>query len=233
MCVESTPKATVAAFFDIDGTILPGPSLEMRLFRSLRSQRAIPLRNYAAWLRGAFQLLPRGLHSVKNENKLYLRGVPARYTRLPCNRHNGGPQFFPQALDRIRWHVRAGHQIVLVSGTLLPLAQEVALSLADHFETPVAIDLCATQLEERNGRWTGRVVGQPLFGKAKGIAVRQWAQNHNLSETNCYAYGNTVTDHWMLESVGEPVAVNPTRSLQRMASRRNWQVLHWKAPHAS
>ena len=40
----------VAAFFDLDGTLIGGPSLERRFFEELRYQGAIPLRNYFLWL---------------------------------------------------------------------------------------------------------------------------------------------------------------------------------------
>ena len=39
------------------------------------------------------------------------------------------PQFFPAALQRVWWHALRGDAIVLVSGTLLPLAKSVAFAL--------------------------------------------------------------------------------------------------------
>src|SRR5260370_13499398 len=43
----------VAAFFDLDGTLLARPSLERRFFSGLRYQRAIPVENYFLLLGGA------------------------------------------------------------------------------------------------------------------------------------------------------------------------------------
>src|SRR4029077_10693445 len=40
----------VAAFFDLDGTLILRPSLERRFFAELRQRRAIPMRNYFLWL---------------------------------------------------------------------------------------------------------------------------------------------------------------------------------------
>src|SRR6202043_3484906 len=65
----------VAAFFDIDGTLLAPPSLERQFFAGLRQQRAIPLRNYLLWLAQAFRLMPQGLEAMRHANKMYLRGV--------------------------------------------------------------------------------------------------------------------------------------------------------------
>ena len=46
----SATKTRVAAFFDIDGTLLAGPSLERRLFANLRYRRTILTTNYLHWL---------------------------------------------------------------------------------------------------------------------------------------------------------------------------------------
>src|SRR5438045_2885210 len=65
----------VAAFFDLDGTLVTRPSLEKRFFRMLRNRRAIPARNYLLWLREAMRLMPRGIGAILQANKMYLRGV--------------------------------------------------------------------------------------------------------------------------------------------------------------
>jgi len=65
----------VAAFFDLDGTLLPLPSLEQQFFRMLRYRREIPSMNYFLWLQEALKTLPRGIRAVTHANKMYLRGV--------------------------------------------------------------------------------------------------------------------------------------------------------------
>src|SRR5947208_13652124 len=56
---EMDKSARIAAFFDLDGTLMPLPSLERRFFRMLRKRHEIPLKNYFLWLGEALQLLPR------------------------------------------------------------------------------------------------------------------------------------------------------------------------------
>src|SRR5690242_13956783 len=73
--VNAEKNAKIAAFFDLDGTLLPLPSLERRFFRTLRRRREIPLRNYFAWLREVIGLLPHGIRAVTQTNKMYLKGV--------------------------------------------------------------------------------------------------------------------------------------------------------------
>src|SRR5260370_29785451 len=66
----------VAAFFDLDGTLVSLPSLEQRLFRTLRYRQEIHKKNYFFWLREAIRLIPRGISAILQGNKMYLRGAP-------------------------------------------------------------------------------------------------------------------------------------------------------------
>jgi len=75
--IAATNSRRIAAFFDIDGTLLAGPSLERHLFANLKYRRAIPARNYFLWLAHSFRLTPRGMQTILHANKMYLRDVPA------------------------------------------------------------------------------------------------------------------------------------------------------------
>src|SRR2546429_9533345 len=72
---EMDKSARIAAFFDLDGTLMPSPSLERRFFRMLRKRHEIPLKNYFLWLGEALQLLPRGITALAHTNKMYLKGL--------------------------------------------------------------------------------------------------------------------------------------------------------------
>ena len=247
-------RCDVAAFFDLDGTLLGLPSLERRLFRTLRYQRAIPAKNYFLWLCEAVRLMPRGVSAIAQANKMYLRGVETfdergggdgevslrlnagqqaegqasaaqrRKQRLPV------PTFFPQAIERVAWHARQRHEIVLVSGTVEPLARAAARAMETALSARginAAIRVCATRLGERDGTWTGRILGEAMFGEAKAQAAKRLAAEMRLDLARCYAYGDTANDRWLLDVVGKAAAVNPSRELARMAQAHGWAVLHW------
>src|ERR1700743_146050 len=59
--LREVDASRVAAFFDIDGTLLPLPSLERRFVSELRRERLIPIGNYVRWLPAAIRLVPGGL----------------------------------------------------------------------------------------------------------------------------------------------------------------------------
>jgi HAD superfamily hydrolase (TIGR01490 family) len=246
--MTSLPEARsqVAAFFDVDGTIVDRPSLERRFFATLRSRGAIPARNYFLWLARAAQLAPRGVGTIAHANKMYLRGVrihgnhllPDRGTAdsvALASRRNStrAPRhsFFQRAMERIAWHAAQGHAVVLVTGTLAPLANEVALALVLRLAVrgiTTSIGVCATRLEESDGRWTGRIVGDAMFAEAKMRAVQQLAKKAGFDLARSYAYGDSASDRWLLGAVGQPVAVNPSRELRRIARMLDWPMLWWK-----
>ncbi len=245
----STNAPRIAAFFDIDGTLLAGPSLERQFFADLRNCRGIPTRNYFLWLAHSFRLASRGIQTVLHANKMYLRGIPTlsstvtpvnfaeRRAYAAANSASSGSSasfefpFFPAALDQAAWHAAANHAIILVSGTLAPLAHRVALALTMRLvarNLVARVGVCATNLEEINRRWTGRLTGDAMFGQTKARAVRQVAAAHNLDLHRCYAYGDTFNDRWMLDAVGRPAAVNPSQDLERVARLNDWPVLRWQ-----
>jgi alcohol-forming fatty acyl-CoA reductase len=218
-------NSRVAAFFDLDGTLLPLPSLEHRFVANLRSAGAIPLASYLLWLIHAIRLAPHGLGAIAHANKTYLRGVKA-----DCLGGAAVPGFFPHALDRVCWHARRGHHIVLVTGTLAPLANQVAFALTLRLAVrgiTTSVGVCATQLEQSTGRFTGRIVGDVMFAEAKARAVWRLAASARLDLSRSYAYGDSVTDRWMLAAVGRPVAVNPSPELERLARLRDWAIFKW------
>ncbi len=137
---------------------------------------------------------------------------------------------YPEAIERVVWHAERGHLIVIVSGTLEMLAERAVrlleAELLGHGLTS-KIRLCATRLEEKHGRWTGRIAGEAMFGEAKARAVGRIATEADLDLQRCFAYGDGPSDKWMLEAVGKPVAVNPSNDLARIARRNDWAILRW------
>jgi HAD superfamily hydrolase (TIGR01490 family) len=220
------PEGNSAAFFDLDGTLVPLPSLERRFFRRLRYRKAIPARNYILWVREAMRLMPRGISAILQANKLYLRGVET-FDELG----GGGPSFFAQAIERVEWHAKQRHEIVLMSGTLEPLARGAARALEAELAARgimVTIPVFATRLEELDGRWTGRVLGEAMFGEAKARATKRLAEEKRLDLRRCYAYGDSLNDRWLLAAVGRPAAVNPSKDLAGIARMHGWPVLDWE-----
>jgi HAD superfamily hydrolase (TIGR01490 family) len=221
-------SARVAAFFDLDGTLVALPSLERRFIRMLLYRGEIPVKNNFLWLREAARLALRGISRMLQANKMLLRGIPADQWRSRGLRL--APSFFENGLERVSWHSRNGHLIVLLSGTLEPLAEAAGRAIESELAARgiiLAIRICATRLEEVDGTWTGKILGEAMFGEAKSRAAEKIASEMTLDLGHCYAYGDSADDRWLLAAVGRPFAVNPSADLAQFAETLGWPSLSW------
>ena len=80
--------------------------------------------------------------------------------------------------------------MILVSGTLDLLAQQVALALTLRLAmrgVSAKIGVCATRAERIDGHYTGKIVGAANFAEEKMIAIRRIAQESGFDLARCYA----------------------------------------------
>jgi len=226
MMGEQESSGRLAAFFDLDGTLVPEPSLERRFFSALRSSHSIPFSNYFRWGIEALRLLPKGLLAVQYNNKRYLNGVCSDL----AFGHMESIVFFEEGIARVLWHARQGHEIVLLSGTLEALALLAATALECELQVHNALlrpRVYATRLAENRGRWTGYPAGEVLYGPAKASALETFAKQEKIDLRQCHAYGNSLLDRHLLCAVGHAHAVNPGRELAALANEKNWPIWHW------
>jgi len=226
MIAGANGRSRIAAFFDLDGTLIPEPSLESRFFNELRKSGVIPFTNYLRWGVEALRLLPRGLLAVEHGNKRYLTGI---YRDLVF-RYVEAISFFEEGIARVVWHARQSHEIVLVSGTLEALARLAATALECELEArgvQVRARICATCQREERGQWTGYLAGEVIYGPAKARALEALANEQGFDLRQCYAYGNSVLDRHLLCAVGNSHAVNPGKRLAALANEKDWRIFDW------
>jgi len=217
-----------AAFFDLDGTLLPAPSLERRLVLSLVQRGELGVAQAGRWLARFLRFAARDWCAATSDNKKYLAGVSvSALEALLAARSPLGINFYPQGLDIVRRHAVLGYRVVFVSGTLTPLGRAVAREVEDrlHLRTPILV--CATELECAGEILTGESAGAHLSREEKAGVVRKLVTKHGWDLRECSAYGNTMADDGMLACVGHPFAVNPNPDLTERAQREGWPVLHW------
>lgn len=213
----------VAAFFDVDNTLLPGEASEVRFFRWLWRRRHIGWPEAWAsicWWGRHFPSL--SLHPLR-ERKLYLAGKPSQVIE-PLGeefcREALCPRVSPAAMRQMETHRQAGHAIILLTGTLDFLVDPIASSLeVDRYY--------AARLEHREGVYTGRLRDPLPYGEGKYLLMQQLGQEWGLDLGACYAYGDSPGDYETLRAVGHPTVVNPIRGMARIARHHGWPVVSW------
>ena len=132
------------------------------------------------------------------------------------------PYIYAEAAALIEEHQRAGRDVVLVSASGDELVRPIGAQLGIH-------DIIATRMGVKDGRYTGEVEFYAA-GPNKVTAVRQLAEQRGYDLANSYAYSDSVSDLPLLEAVGHPSAVNPGRTLRKIATDRGWQILSFRNP---
>ena len=126
---------------------------------------------------------------------------------------------YPKMREVIEEHRKAGRRIVIVTTGMAELVAHSKRALGED------IDIIGTTMRATDGIWEGRVDG-PLYGAHKAIAVREWAQRSNVDLAESYAYSDHYSDLAFLQTVGNPVAVNPDFRLRVHARKRGWPILN-------
>jgi HAD superfamily phosphoserine phosphatase-like hydrolase len=189
------PDPTGAAFFDVDNTMMMGASL-FWFARGLAARKYFTTRDLAqfAWQQAKFRL-------AGNESS----------DELMADRIWTGTRVLAQK------HLDAGQRVWLVTATPVELAAIIAKRLG-------LTGALGTVAEVKEGRYTGRLVGELMHGEAKAEAVRALAEREGLELERCTAYSDSSNDLPMLTEVGTAVAVNPDTELRAIARSRGWTV---------
>jgi phosphoserine phosphatase len=108
---------------------------------------------------------------------------------------------------------------------------------AFFFAEPIGRDLgfdevVGTRVAFSGGRCTGLVEGEIVEGAIKLAADRAIADRHGTDLARCAFYSDHVADLPLLEAAGRPVAVGPSRALERVARARGYPILAHGAPLA-
>jgi HAD superfamily hydrolase (TIGR01490 family) len=208
------------AIFDIDGTLLRGSS-ERRFWRYLWRQRRQGPRQLAAYVLFLLRYVPvGGIHTIK-KNKAYLMGLEtAEIERLAADfvAEDFPRTAYAPVVARLKQHLARGDVVLLLSGTLQPIADALGHTLG-------AKHVCATLCTESRGILSSAPPDRHPFHRAKVPLAREFAAQHNLDLRRATAYSDSYHDTELLESVGFPVVVNGDRKLLSTALERNWEVM--------
>ncbi len=224
MSQHSAPSR-IAAFFDVDNTLVPGTAIEVRFFHYLRRQGIAGWADAARSLWYLLQHLPPvSLHPLR-ERKLYLEGKRPETIEPLADafiQHDIRPLVSRAAVARLEEHQRSGHHVVFITGCPEFLIAPLAKFLG------VETTFCARPDLDAAGIYTGHLVLPVPYGEGKRLLVEEFAHERKLNLKDCHAYGDSPGDVDILLSVGHPLVVNPIRGMERIAAQYHWPIVRWE-----
>jgi HAD superfamily hydrolase (TIGR01490 family) len=214
----------VAAFFDLDETLLAGDSdalwhayLRQCGRAGVREKLLVGWHHWRSW-------------SGRRDDAAYvamqtrtIAGAAVEDVRRwyeECFVHLVQERLFPEAGRLVESHRRRGHRLVLCTRMNTLRCEPIQRRLG--FDAVIG-----TELEIADGRCTGRIVGALCAGVEKAARIERYAVAEGVDLGMSYAYGDSHADLPMLEAVGHPTAVNPDPVLRVVAREREWPVLRF------
>lgn len=123
------------------------------------------------------------------------------------------------AVDLVQQHREQGDTLLIITAT----NSFVTRPIADLFSIP---HLIGTEPEQQNNQFTGHIVGIPSFHTGKITRLQAWLSTQTVDLTGAYFYSDSQNDLPLLQTVDNPVAVNPDDILRAHALEQQWPILH-------
>lgn len=210
--------------FDLDNTLLAGDSdfewAQFLIEKGVLDREVFDARNrqfFEAYKAGTldihefldFQLKPLSRHS-----RAELDAWHAEFMEQKVR-----PMITRKARDLVESHKADARVVITATNSFVtwPIAREFGIE-----------NLIATEPEEVNGEFTGRVKGDPAFRDGKVKRLNAWLAEHGvewnkLQET--WFYSDSLNDLPLLNMVSHPVAVDPDETLKEHALANDWRVI--------
>jgi len=214
------------ALFDLDNTLLAGDSdfewAQFLIERRVLDREVYEARNlefYEQYKAGTldihefldFQLKPLSRHPRRQLDSWHSEFMAKKVKQLIA----------PGARKLIEQHMLNGDLCVIITATnsfvTAPIAQALGVSY-----------LIATEPEQQDGEFTGRVSGTPCFREGKIARLESWLDEHNLtwlSFLESWFYSDSLNDLPLLIKVTHPVAVDPDPTLRNHAEKNGWPII--------
>ena len=220
---------TIAAFFDVDGTLFTGHVWRGMLAYFRRTRGPWPVRAFwyahlPAYLLRKLKLIsqeqfrgPWGAHLawlVKGWQADQLQGLYdyiAHEYVTPYRRED--------TIGLLQQHRAQGHVIALVSTGFTDMTAAIGRTVG----ADIAV---GTDLIMKDGRCTGGTVRPIVIGAQKGVAAKAKLAKlgYDVDYAQSYAYADSITDMGLFDIVGNPRPVYADAELARVAKAKGWSV---------
>jgi HAD superfamily hydrolase (TIGR01490 family) len=222
---NGVPPPRVAAFFDLDKTLMAGSS-GIFFARAAYETGMISRRRLARDVYENLRFRLRGstddrADEVRRRVGEMIAGVPVRELARMSPRVLAGvlPRLYPHMLERAYAHQDDGLLVYILTAASQEMADLLAHVLA--FDGGLG-----SRSEIVDGHYTGRAAGPFNYREGKVVSMREVAEREGIDLAASYAYSDSESDLPMLRAVGHPVVVNPDADLRRIAIEEAWEIVH-------
>ena len=212
------------ALFDLDNTLLAGDSdfewAQFLIDQGVLDREVYEARNqqfYDQYKAGTldihefldFQLKPLSRHPRAQLDAWHREYMATRIV----------PMVAPGTPALLRRHAADVQMIVTATNSFVtaPIARHLGVA-----------HLIATEPEQVDNAFSGRVAGTPSFREGKVARLEQWLAEQEKTWDDVeesWFYSDSLNDLPLLERVSHPVAVDPDATLRRHAEARGWPVI--------
>ena len=128
------------------------------------------------------------------------------------------PFILPKAIQLIKYHRDKGDRLLVITSTNHFIAEPIVSLLG--IDTVIS-----SELEIKENRYTGKILGTPSFGEGKVARLRDWILKEHETIEGSFFYTDSHNDLPLLRVVSNPVAVDPDDILRKQARKEKWSII--------
>ncbi len=211
----------IAAFFDLDRTLISGFSAKQFVQARIMSGKMTP-KELASQFSGGV------VYALGNKNFAGLAAISAKGVKGLEEKalidlgedvylKHLAKAIYPESRALVEAHMAKGHTVAIVSAATPYQVKPVARDLGIKH-------IMCTVMAVENGRFTGEIVEPACWGDGKAEAGMSFAKSHNIDLQKSYFYTDSYEDMPLLDIVGHPKPVNPDKELAAHAMEHDWGI---------
>lgn len=216
------------AIFDFDGTVYKKETFRV-LMNYLKNHptyqtkyKSFLVKMLPYYLGYKIKLVPEQKMKTKSV-KLYLKTFDNQTPKQINEFFQGvndllAPDYNQKVIQSLEKHQADQLHTMLVSGAYTEMLQVINKQFG-------FAEIIGTNIPYENGVHKNRMPILHVNGIHKKEAILSSLKNQEIDWENSYAYADSFSDLYVLEMVGNPVAVNPDQKLRKIATERNWTIL--------
>ena len=222
---DSEPGPKTVAFFDFDKTLIAGYSAKAFLMAQLRSgdmsmndmrKQMSAIAKYSSGRLDFSGLIAATADTVRGQAEYVFEELGERVFEKKI-----AGAIYPEARALLDAHRAMDHTIAIVSS-----ATKYQIEPAVR-ELDIEYILC-TDLEVVDGVFTGKALSPTCFGPGKLYAGEDFCDDMDTSLDSAFFYTDSEDDLPLLEAVGHPRVVNPSKKMASIARKRSYPVCRFE-----